>query len=222
MRAPSAVELLGPALLSASAGAVHLAVVPEHLGENHVLGELFLALGLAQLAWAAVATLRPRRVPAAAIASIAAAAAGANALVAVLWLLSRTAGLPPLIPAREAVGLLDVLATGCEVALVALLVPLLRGPAAAGPDRGGRTVDAGLAIGAGAVPMTVLALSLGLGGHEHGPGEASALVGLAHHGVHLMVLGLAFAAFSGYLAVFVRRNGRPGFAWRLRPRPQEG
>jgi hypothetical protein len=206
--------LLGPALLSASAGAIHLAVAPQHLRESPALGELFVVLGAAQLAWAVLAAVRPRR-------PLLWAAAGANALVAVLWAVSRTAGLPPLVPAREAVGVLDVLATACEVTLAAFLCSLLLGR-----DRPARdpapALDAGLAIGAGAVPLTVLALSLGLtgDGHGHGAGAASPLVQLAHHGAHLLVLGVAFAVFTGYLAVFVRRNGWPGFAWRLRP--QEG
>ena len=109
--------------LSAGAGTIHLAVASDHFHEWLLLGVFFVALGVAQIGWAGLlAILGPARVLL--------IAATANAAVVVLWIFSRTTGLPigPDPGVAEAVGFPDVTATVFEVALAGLAVWSLRRP----------------------------------------------------------------------------------------------
>jgi hypothetical protein len=101
------------ALLSAGAGVIHLAVVPEHLEEWFAAGVFFIALGAFQIAWAPVVAFRPER-------WILLAGAVVNAGVVALWAVSRTTGLPvgPEAGEPEAIGLADGLATTLEALIV--------------------------------------------------------------------------------------------------------
>jgi hypothetical protein len=99
--------------LSAGAGAIHQYVASDHLHEYWLFGGFFAALGIAQVAWAAlVAISGPSR-------ALLIAATG-NTAVVVLWIASRTTGLPlgshPGAP--EALGFPDVTATLFEIILV--------------------------------------------------------------------------------------------------------
>jgi hypothetical protein len=40
---------------------------------------------------------------------------------------------------------------------------------------------------------------------------------LAHHLFHVLFAGAAVLVFATYVAIDVRRHGRPTFSWRLRP-----
>jgi hypothetical protein len=107
------------ATLSTGAAAIHFAVVPEHMAEFAPFGIAFVAVGWFQVGWAQAYLLRPTR-------AIAAAGVVVNVLIVATWLLSRTVGLPvgpePWTP--EQIGPLDLFATGFEVALIAVLVPV--------------------------------------------------------------------------------------------------
>jgi hypothetical protein len=110
VRAAAAMFLLGPA-------AIHFAVTPEHLRAYPAYGLFFILVALLQVAIAAAVVLRPSP-------PIVLGGAGFSLLVIVIWLLSRTAGLPisptPGIP--EPIGLPDVLATLMEWISVILLL----------------------------------------------------------------------------------------------------
>ncbi len=103
------------ALLSGAAAGIHAAVVPEHFEEYWIYGGFFAALTTFQATWAIVILRRPTT-------PVAAVGIFANTAVLLLWVLSRTAGLPvgaePWTP--EAVGGLDVAAGLAEVGVVAL------------------------------------------------------------------------------------------------------
>jgi hypothetical protein len=103
------------------AGAIHLAALPEHVGESLLFGAFFLACGAFQLATGFAVRARGTRAIWTAILFVNGAVIGA-------WILSRTAGVPagptPWIPER--IGPLDAVATACEIALVALAVHRLR------------------------------------------------------------------------------------------------
>jgi len=111
------------AVLAIAAGLIHAVAAVSHFGEYWLFGAFFAALAVAQIAWGS-AVYRG--------ASVAVLAAGAcgSAAVALLWLASRTVGLPngPHAGAPEAIGPLDVLATLDEQAVVAIVVALLRFP----------------------------------------------------------------------------------------------
>jgi hypothetical protein len=115
--------VVAAAVLSAAAAAVHVRVCPEHFGEAAIYGLFFLFAATAQLGWAALIWLRPRR-------SLLFAGAFGNAAVVALWVMTRTNGIP-LGPGRgevEAVGALDIVATGCELGVVLCAVALLGFP----------------------------------------------------------------------------------------------
>jgi hypothetical protein len=40
---------------------------------------------------------------------------------------------------------------------------------------------------------------------------------LAHHLFHVLFAGAAVLVFAVYVAIDVRRHGRPTFSWRIRP-----
>lgn len=110
-------SLLPPALavLSGLAAGIHAAVVSEHLEEDWLFGAFFVVLTVFQAGWALAIVRRPT--PGTALVG-----AVASAVVLVLWVLSRTTGMPigphPWIP--EAVGPLDVASGIAEVGIVAL------------------------------------------------------------------------------------------------------
>jgi hypothetical protein len=112
--------------LSMVAGIVHFAATPEHFEESALYGTFFVACGVAQLAWPALAVLRTGR-------WVLWAGAAGNLLVAGLWLWTRTAGIP-LGPERgvvEPVAPVDLLAAVTEVGVAAACLCVLVGAARA-------------------------------------------------------------------------------------------
>jgi hypothetical protein len=109
--------------LSAGAGTIHLSVAADHLHEYVLFGAFFIALGVAQIGWAAlIALLGPSRPLLIAVT--------ANVAVVALWAFSRTTGLPlgPNSGVPEAVGFPDLTATLFEAILVAYVLLSLRLP----------------------------------------------------------------------------------------------
>src|SRR4051794_1745164 len=98
-------------LASLGAAAIHFAYSPVHFSEEWTHGLFFAVLGWVQVAWAValVRRSRDRRVLAAGVI--------VNAVTVVIWILSRSVGIPavPLGHQIEPVGYSDVLATGLEV-----------------------------------------------------------------------------------------------------------
>jgi hypothetical protein len=105
------------AVLSILAGAIHLAALPEHVRESLLFGAFFVLSGAFQIAtgWA-LRTVRSR--------GLLALVAAVNAGIVGLWILSRTKGVPlgPEPWVAERTGPLDVVASACEVAIVAGVV----------------------------------------------------------------------------------------------------
>jgi len=130
------------ALTAAVPGVAHAAATPEHLAESRLLGAFFLFTSVGQLCGALLLGLRPSR-------GLLAAAVGGNLAVLLLWVTTRTVGLPvgPTAGQVEGVGILDGLASTAEVVTVVLSVLLLSagrrvggsakktGGAASGPDQ---------------------------------------------------------------------------------------
>jgi hypothetical protein len=114
---------LGIALASAGAATIHFAVIAQHLEEYWLFGSFFIAVAIAQLAWAMLVLFRPS--PAVYLAGVV-----GNAAVAATWVVSRTTGLPlgPAPGEPEPVGMADSVATAFEVLIAAgallLLLPL--------------------------------------------------------------------------------------------------
>jgi len=143
----------GLASLSVGAAAIHFAVIFEHFTEYALYGAFFLVLSWAQLVWAAVVLWRPSRL------WLWLGAAG-NALVVVIYVASRTTGLPigPDVGNPEPAGGLDVVSVVLELALIAGCVALLWRPSLADrPVRRFSTI--GTAVSLAAVPAVVVAVT---------------------------------------------------------------
>ena len=145
---------------------VHFAYAPTHLDEQTSHGAFFLTVAWAQLGVAfALARWRQVRWPWW-------AAAGVNAAVVAVWVVSRTAGVPG--SDAESVGFPDALATGLEtVALVGALLALRpaladRRVARLHPAMGG---VAALAL-VGVVSASITPSIAGEHDHDHGDGHA--------------------------------------------------
>lgn len=108
------------ALASGSAGIIHLSVVAEHMVAWWAYGAFFLVVGIAQVA-SGLVLLRGARE------GFVSAAVLGNAAVILLYVVSRTVGVP-VGPEHEAhqlegSGPLDLAATAAEVVLVVSLLP---------------------------------------------------------------------------------------------------
>ena len=102
----------------AGAAVIHFAYAPAHLDEDPAHGTFFLITGWLQLGLAfSLARWRTDRWPWL-------AAGAVNAVVAAVWVLTRTAGLPGEDP--ESVGFPDTLATVLEIVVVVAAVAALR------------------------------------------------------------------------------------------------
>jgi hypothetical protein len=110
---PLGAAMTAAVVLSAAASIVHVAVCPEHLREAAIYGVFFAAVASVQLGWAACARLkRWTWLPAVGLAG--------NLAIVVLWAVTRTVGVPlgPGAGEVESIGVLDIVATACEVGVV--------------------------------------------------------------------------------------------------------
>ena len=149
---------LGLALAAAGAGAIHLALGPEHLSEWALLGAGFYVSGTLQLLWAALLVRRERLLTVGALASL---------LFVGVWLVSRTTGLPfgPERWQAEAVGRADLVCVGLESWVAAGALVLARRP---GLGRSGRRRSAGALVAAAAlVVLASTGAAVASPAHEH-------------------------------------------------------
>lgn len=110
---------------SLAVGLIHLAVTSDHFAEGMATGLFFVVLAVFQMAWCVFFARHPRPGPAALGLAV-------NGAVILLWLVTRTVGLPlgshPGVP--EPIAVADTLATGFEAFIVAgtamLAIPRLR------------------------------------------------------------------------------------------------
>jgi len=108
------------ALAGAGAAAVHFVVMPEHFEEATLYGGFFAAAATSQLLYCTLLLIRPSR-------PLVVAGALGNLAIIVLWVITRTAGIPlgPGAGTTESVGGLDILATGFEVVTTIGAIALL-------------------------------------------------------------------------------------------------
>ena len=102
------------AALSIGAAAIHAIVVPAHLAEDLLYGGFFAVLCIAQVAWAVLVVVRPRR-------WLLAAGAAGNLAVVALWGMTRAVAVPLGAGAgqREAIGVIDTSCGLLELGVVA-------------------------------------------------------------------------------------------------------
>lgn len=110
---------------STAAAGVHAAMGPVHLRELFVFGLFFVVSAIAQLGWSIAMVLSPSR-------RLLVVGIVGNAAILVLWLVTRTVGLPfGLMPSPEAIGPWDLCCGAWEAVVIGAGLTLLhREPAA--------------------------------------------------------------------------------------------
>jgi hypothetical protein len=153
------------AVTSLAAAGIHFAVMGEHFQEYVVFGVFFSLVAWFQALWALGIVVAPTR-------RTLAVGLMANAAIACVWLVSRTAGVPigPEPGVAEPAALLDVLSTVLELLIVVVCAALLlrqsRRPLGAGRTR---TLFVG-ALALGLIVLSTIGIAAA-GGDEHGLGE---------------------------------------------------
>jgi hypothetical protein len=131
------------AVVSLATAGIHFAVMGDHFQEYVVFGIFFAVVAWFQSLWALGVVVSPTR-------SLLLTGAIVNALVVLVWLVSRTIGLPigPDPGIAEPAAFLDVLSTALEIVFVASIATLLlRGaPGRATAARSGLALVGGLAL----------------------------------------------------------------------------
>ena len=144
--------------LAATAGVIHLVATVEHVGVDWELAVFFALVGAGQLAagW--------RIYRAAADARLLALVAAGSVAVALLWIFSRTTGLPfgPEAGNVAAVGVGDTIATLLELVFAALVgVVLWRG------EQRLAWLSSGIGVRLTFALLSLALMTAALGGHEH-------------------------------------------------------
>jgi hypothetical protein len=138
-------------------GLIHFEAAIQHIDEYLLYSLFFVLLAAAQCLWGIAVYKSPSR-------KLLAAGVTMSLMVAVLWILSRTSGLPigPQSWTPEPIGALDSIATANEIVLALLLFLQLRPSATGALARGCMRVATGTAL------CLILLSSLALiGGHAH-------------------------------------------------------
>jgi hypothetical protein len=138
---------------------IHFAVTEQHLVDYWVYGWFFVVVATGQLAWALVAVLRPAWL-------LLVAGAVGNALVAVVWVVTRAYGslVGPEATTRAAAGFGDVASTLLEVAIVVGCLGALAWPRVLTAGSSHRGEVASMVLALGLTLLTVLGLYSAVGG----------------------------------------------------------
>lgn len=147
--------------LAATAGLIHLVATIEHVSDDWPLGVFFALIGTGQLFAARWIYRKPddqRMLKAIAAGSIA---------IALLWLFSRTTGVPfgPNAGKVSPVGAADTIATLQELALAAIVVATIRQPEQGIPRLA--WLNSGLGTRLTSAVLTASLFIAAIGGHEH-------------------------------------------------------
>ena len=113
--------MLVAAALSGVAALIHVAVCPQHFREGLVYGVFFAVSAGCQLGWSALVTGRYAR-------WMAPIGLAGNASIVLLWVVTRTVGIPlgPKAGEVERFGLLDAVCGACEIGVVVLCALVIR------------------------------------------------------------------------------------------------
>jgi len=146
--------------LSLSAGTIHLVATSQHLDVVWTLPVFFAVVGAVQLylAWAYYRSPEDRE--------LLLTGAGVNGAVALLWLVSRTVGLPFGPEAgTQGVGASDTIASLQEFALAAVAIGLMRAPVAT--ERRLAWLGSPMGLRLTFMILPALLLTAAIGGHAH-------------------------------------------------------
>lgn len=153
------------AVTSLATAGIHFAVMGEHFREYVAFGVFFSLVAWFQALWALGVVVSPTR-PLLAVGLV------VNAAVVVIWIVSRTAGLPlgPEPGTAEPTAFLDVLSTILEIGIVVATATLLvrgRSPASSSGTKNGLLAVGSLALVL--VLLTTVAVASEGDEHAHGP-----------------------------------------------------
>jgi hypothetical protein len=181
------------AAASLMAGAIHLAAADAHAGESPLFSAVFLAVGVAQAGWALLVLGRGQR------ALLLAGIAGSGAVL-LLWIASRTIGLPfgPHPWQAEPIGLSDGVASALEVLVVLGARRLLTMSMRPASPTISRTLPPVLRASFGVLAATVIAAAWApVIASEHAHGEVAVHASLPHY----VALGAMVAALVAVMTV---------------------
>jgi hypothetical protein len=202
---PRATEAVAIAAAASSgvAAAIHAAVIGPHLEESRLFAAAFAAMAVAQGGWMVLILVGPSR-------RRYLAGAGLNGAVILIWLLSRTVGLPvgPDPWLAEPIGAMDAIATLAELLAVlgSLVLALKMKPGGAQlPTRTAASVAIRVGFGLLASGFVASVVPPSPGAHGFG---SHACCGPAFVG-HLIILAGMLATVAGVFAVAVRGGTRP-------------
>jgi len=151
------VAVVGLALTS---GTIHIVAAVEHVDVNVMLSAFFALVGVGQIvvAWWLFHKPDDRR-------ALRLAAVG-SVIVSLLWVFSRTTGIPfgPE-PGRAAVGVADTITTLQQFALAAIAVAVLQGPEQRG--RGLQWLSSAMGARCTSAMLSATLFIAAVGGHEH-------------------------------------------------------
>lgn len=183
------------AAFSAGAAGIHGSVIDEHARQYWLFAAFFALIAGAQLAWALVVLTRPTR-------TIYWAAAVGNAAIVIVWIVSRTVGVPlgPDAGKIEGLGFQDVVATSLEIAIVVgcalLLVPRVLD---AQRCRRGPFIVAVLAsLAAGALVAAAMAMGSSSESVARATGPSAEGPLLPTHWVHLLLMVTVAGAYVAH------------------------
>lgn len=153
------------ALTSLAASGIHFAVMGEHFDEYFAFGLFFSVVAWLQALWALGVVVAPTR-------SVLTAGLVGNAVVAVVWVISRTTGLPvgPKPGTPEPAAFLDVLSTALETGIVVVAAALLMRRRPPRASRGG--AGASLMVAAFALALVLLTTAAVASGGQAEEGHA--------------------------------------------------
>lgn len=154
------------AVTSLAVAGIHFAVMAEHFDEYFLFGLFFSVVAWLQALWALGIVASPGR-------PLLLAGLAGNALVVVVWLVSRTTGLPigPEAGTPEPSAFLDVLSTVLEVGIVVVVATLLlRRRTSKEPRAGGPAALAVVGLALALIVLTTAAVA-SVGSEEEGGGH---------------------------------------------------
>jgi hypothetical protein len=194
---------LAAAVASGVAAAIHAAAIGPHLEESGVFAAAFAAMAIAQGGWMGVVLVRPSR-------RRYQAGGALNGAVVIVWLLSRTAGLPfgPHPGVAEPAGVMDATATVAELlAVLGSLVLVSRIDTDSARLSGPALPSALIRIGFGLLVSGFAAslVSAAPPGGQHLGSHACCEPGAIGH---LVILSGMLATLAGVLTVAVRGGSR--------------
>jgi hypothetical protein len=192
------------ASLSFGAAAVHVAVIGAHFREFWLFGLFFVIVATVQVLWGVLVLVHPS-------ARIYALGALGTSLLVLVWVASRTVGVPvgPEAGSPEQVGVLDSVATGFEVLIVASALTLTRTRLARLALSPSALVLGSAGAALAVVSATTVSFAVVFSRSRGAGGQLASIRGFTPHLIHFVLLFGALIFLGAYAFVTRPKDGRP-------------